>query len=192
MKSNFIDTLGLTKKELEPLTFPILLWADLDNTSQIVIIDKSGTERVLFQNIDGGLEKFISEITPGADVDSFFSEVIQGDEIQHLFKIIEFNDEKFSWENLISEFKLKASKLPYTEKDFNKEVSEELNKNYLIDLKAGVTEALYNSMIAGLVDTATELGIETLAFSGPVVYQERFRQIVHKNLNDTFTVIMGN
>jgi len=192
MKTNYIDTLGLTKKDLETVTFPILLWADLDNTSQIVIIDKSGTERVLFQNIDGGLEKFISEITPGADVDSFFSEVIQGDEIQHLFKIIEFNDEKFSWENLISEFKLKASKLPYTEKDFNKEVSEELNKNYLIDLKAGVTEALYNSMIAGLVDTATELGIETLAFSGPVVYQERFRQIVHKNLNDTFTVIMGN
>lgn len=192
MKSNFIDTLGLTKKDLETVTFPILLWSDLDNTSQIVIIDKSGTERVLFQNTDGGLERFISEITPGADVDSFFSEVIQGDEIQHLFKIIEFNDEKFSWDNLINEFKLKASKLPYTENDFNKEVSEELNSNYLIDLKAGVTEALYNSMIAGLVDTATELGIETLAFSGPVVYQERFRQIVHKNLNDTFTVIMGN
>jgi hypothetical protein len=190
MNNKYFDAFNLEDADIKQIKFPLLIWSDLDGENKVIILTSKEDQRILCdkkgKTIRESLEMNADEFN------EFLSESNLGDETQHVFKIVEFEDEIINWDSLISEFMKNVSMLPHKDGDFDKKVVDELNNNYIQDLKASLMECVYNSIIFNLHKIATELIIESIGFLGDFSYQERFRQIIHKNLNTDFNVILGN
>jgi hypothetical protein len=190
MNNKYYDAFNLTEEDKKEFKFPLLIWSNLDGEDKIVILAENGVERTICTAEGTSIQKYIGKTEE--EFNTFLNDSNEGDESQHVFKLIEAEEGNIKWDGLIKEFETKLSKLPYKKGDFEDEIVAELNKNYTQDIKASFMECVYNSIIVNIHALATELIVESIGFLGEFSYQERFRQIIHKNLNKDFNVILGN
>jgi uncharacterized protein (UPF0216 family) len=190
MKNNYFEAFNLDDTDIAQLKFPILVWSDVDDENSIVLLPNKNDAKVISEKNGKSFRELLEIDEP--NFNNFLNEANLGDETQHVFKIVEFENGIVNWEGLIKEYKDKKSKLPHKEGDFEKSVVDELNQNYIQDLKASFMDCIYNSIIFNLHALASELIIDSIGFLGELSYQERFRQIIHKHLNAEYNVILGN
>ena len=190
MTNKYIHELNLSQSDIEQLKFPILIWSDMGDENKIILLTKNTEERVICSQESYSIQGLIQKLSN--DFDGFLKDASLGDEVQHIFKLVEFENSLINWEGLINEYNSKISCLPHKEGEFDKAVIDELNNNYIQDIKASLIECIYNSIVDNMHTLASELVVETIGFVGEFSYQERFRQIIHKSLNPNFNVILGN
>lgn len=190
MNNKYFDEFNLSDSDIEQLKFPILIWSDLNDENKIVLLTQNGEERVVCSQDSYSIQGLIQKLS--YDFEEFLKDSSLGDESLHIFKLVEFENGKISWDNLINEYNAKISCLPHKEEEFDKAIIDELNNNYIQDVKTSLIECVYNSIIDNMHTLASELIVETIGFVGEFSYQERFRQITHKTLNADFDVILSN
>jgi hypothetical protein len=190
MANKYLNAFNLSSSDLEQLKYPVLVWSDLDDDSKIILLTDQNTERTVYKQEGHSIIEMLNKIDE--NVEKFANEASQGDETQYVFKLVEFENDSINWDSTINEYQKKISALPYKEGDFEISIVTELNNHYIQDVKAGLMECIYNSIVANMHTIATDLNIESMGFLGELTYLERFRQIIHKNLNSDFNVILGN
>ena len=190
MNNKYIEEFNLSESDIEQLKFPILIWSDIRDENKIVLITPEGEERIVCSQSTYSIQGLIQKISD--DFEEFLKDSSLGDESQHTFKLVEFENGLINWEVLMNEYNTKVNKLPHKDGEFDKEIIDELNINYIQDVKASLLDCIYNSIVDNMHTIASELIIESIGFVGEFSYQDRFRQIIHKNLNADFNVILGN
>jgi len=190
MNNKYFEEFNLGDSDIEQIKFPILIWSDKDDENKIVLLTLNGDERVVCSQESFSIQGLIKKLSN--DFEGFLKEASLGDESQHIFKLVEFENGLINWDSLINEYNTKISCLPHKDGEFDKAIIDELNNNYIQDVKASLIECVYNSIIDNMHTLASELIVETIGFVGEFSYQERFRQITHKTLNTNFDVILSN
>jgi len=190
MNNKYFKAFDLEDADITKFKFPLLIWSDIEKENKIILLTEKGEERIVCDKGGDSIQDIIKRFD--GDYDCFLEDANQGDESQHVFKLVDFDNGVVNWDSLIEEYKTKISKLPHKEGEFEKEILEELNNNYIQDVKASLMECIYNSIVFNMHALSIELNIESIGFLGELSYQERFRQIIHKNLNSDFNVILGN
>lgn len=164
----------------DKLAGPLLIWSEADKQSSIYLAASSDSVKRIHNIKNHNISSLLLELEGLMGSDNFIKTQAIGDAATYPFKLQSLQDD-LSWDKLIKEFSELVNK-PQAKKEFDDKLNAALQTYYQADIAAAALECVYNSIIYYMIVTAQELGITKIAFIGDITYQERFAQLLHKNL----------
>ena len=180
-----LDSLRASVPE-EDLTLPMLVWSDAADRSEVLLVSSPANIRQVCiyktGNITGLLDK-IATLTKQADP---ISSAFAGDELMFPFNPLELDLDHLNWQPLLDDISIVLNKERDYPADLKAELIAELENNFRQDVTAGALDAIYASIINYLVDLSNELGVRAVGIVGELAFNDRFRSLLIKNINEDF------
>lgn len=171
------------------ITYPILIWTDTKEKSQLVLKDTNKPPRIINEDNHMSIPALIEEISKITDIPDLPGAGIDGDEAFFPFKVSEFNDDLIIWNTLLEDLKKEVENYkPHP--DGTAEVQAELNRLYRLDLATSALEAVYDSIIYYMAALGNDLAVKSLGVSGILTTDNRFIKLLTANLAEHYEIVL--
>jgi len=171
------------------IQYPILIWADTDAKTELVLKDNASPARIINSANKMSVLTLIAEISRITGIEDLVTEAVNGDELFFAFNIVEFPEDIIIWKTLLTELETEVGNYQ-SNPDATVDVQAELNRFYRLDLASSALETVYASVIYYLARLGNELAVNSLGISGNLAHNNRFIKLLTANLGEDYVIVL--
>ncbi|KXK27337.1 MAG: hypothetical protein TR69_WS6001000212 [candidate division WS6 bacterium OLB20] len=157
----------------EDPSYPYLIWIDIDDTATVLLAESADIVKAVHQMPEGSLNRLADLFSKTFEHDLLAAADL-GDQYAMNLKRIPL-ERKLTAQALMDQ--VDEAQYDITP-DTSDTVHAELESFRAYDTAAALIDAYSESVIARLIDQAHTLGVRSVMYSGPLVFNERFRVLL--------------